>query len=216
MDLLKHKFLWLPVLGFAALFLLDKLFFLPAVTDHTVHWQKIEPAFYESRRLLFEQLKQEYPERAARGQKLGLILGTSRAGEFEQDNIADLIPGSYTYNFSAPFSSPVFYAYWIDRILEAGMEPAFVIFETDPVVLTDAAMEFTMQYSLDWRFVWNHTELFRRVPPDPWDAEGAGFSYDQAESYAANALFGLHKYPIKVDSIAANNKELDGMGILIP
>ncbi len=216
MDLLKHKFLWLPALGFAALFLLDKLFFLPAVTDHTVHWQKIEPAFYESRRQLFEQLKREYPERQARGEKLGLILGTSRAGEFEQDDYARLIPGSYTYNFSAPFSSPVFYAYWIEQILAAGMQPAFVIFESDPVVLTDRAMEFTMQYSLDWSFVLKRTELFRSVPPNPWDAEGRGFSYNEFEAYASSALFGLHKYPIKLDSIVANNKELDGLGMLIP
>ncbi|MCR9144637.1 MAG: DUF1574 domain-containing protein [bacterium] len=216
MDLLKHKFLWLPALGLAALFLLDKVFFLPAVTDHTVHWQKIEPAFYESRRLLFEQLKEEYPERKARGEKLGLILGTSRAGEFEPEIFTDLVPGSYTYNFSAPFSSPVFYSYWLTRMQEAGIEPAFVIFESDPVVLTETAMEFTMQYSLDWRFVWNHTELFRRLPPNPWQAEGAGFSYDQAESFASTALFGLHKYPIKLDSIVANNKSLDSMGVLLP
>lgn len=216
MDLIKHKFLWLPALGFAAIFLIDKAFFLPAITDHTVHWQKIEPAFYESRHLLFEQLKKEYPERAARGEKLGLILGTSRAGEFEQEDVAKLIPRSYTYNFSAPFSSPVFYAYWIERILEAGIEPAFVIFESDPVVLTDQAMEFSMQYSLDGRFVWDHTEMFRRIPPDPWEAEGPGFSFDEAESYAAAQLFGLHKYPLKLDSIIANNKELEGMGILVP
>lgn len=216
MDLIKHKFLWLPVLGFLALFLIDKLFFLPAVTNHTVHWQKIEPAFYESRRHLFEQLKREYPERAARGEKLGLILGTSRAGEFEQSDISGLIPGSYTYNFSAPFSSPVFYQYWIEQILAAGMQPAFVIFETDPVVLTDRAMEFSLQYSLDASFVWRHTELFRKTPPNPWDAEGPGFSYDQAESYAASALFGLSRYPIKLDSIIANNKKLDTMGFIVP
>lgn len=216
MDLFKKRFLWIPPLGFAALFLLDKLFFLPAITNHTVHWQKIEPAFYQSRALLFEQLKEEYPERQAAGQKLGLILGTSRAGEFEESDIAKLIPGSYTYNFSAPFSSPVFFAYWLERIFAEDMRPEFVIFEIDPILMTDRAMEFTMQYSLDGGFVWDRTEFYRRLPSDPWQAEGLGFSYDEAESYAAAALFGLHRYPIKIDSIVANNKSLDSMGMMLP
>lgn len=215
MDLFKNRFLWIPPLGFAVLFLLDKLFFLPAVTDHTVHWQKIEPAFYASRAQLFEQLKTEYPERQSRGERLGLILGSSRAGEFEQADIAKLVPGSYTYNFSAPFSSPVFFAYWLERIFAEGMQPEFVIFEADPILLTDRAMEYSMQYSLDSSFVWNRTELYRQIPSDPWQAEGLGFSYDEAESYAAAALFGLHRYPIKLDSIVANNKSLDSMGLML-
>ncbi len=215
MDLFKHRVLWIPPLGVAALFILVILFLLPSLTDLTVHWQKIEPAFYESRALLFEQLKEEYPARAEAGQKLGLILGTSRAGEFEQADIAKLIPGSYSFYISAPFSSPIFFAYWLERIFAEGMQPEFVIFEIDPILMTNRAMEFTLQYSLDGRFVWDRTELYRQLPADPWEAEGRGFSYDEAESYAAAALFGLHRYPINFDSIVANNSSLGSMGLML-
>ena len=96
-------------MGFLIVYAVDKIFYITWVQENTVHWQKIEPLFYESRGDLYERLRTQYPERSAAGQKLGLILGTSRAGEFDQNYIASRVPDSYTFNFSAPFSCPAFH-----------------------------------------------------------------------------------------------------------
>lgn len=218
MELFNKRHLWFPLLGLLCVFALDKIFLLPPVQKYTVHWQKIEPIFYQSRRALFEQLQQDYPRRTARGEGLALILGSSRSAEFDHEHIDRKLGRRFTYNFSAPFACPAFHFYWLEQILAAGMKPDFVLLEVDPLLLGPNAMEFTQKYSLDWRFVLQNTELFRETPADPWLAEGAGFSYAEAETYFLLRSFALFRYPFSPSTILENNRTIWGLrpGSMIP
>lgn len=208
MELLRNKYLLWPIALLSAIFCLDKVAFLPAVKEQIVFYAKIEPVFYESRYWLFDQLSEEYEDRKAKGQRLGLILGSSRSAEFDSDFIATQIPGSYTYNFSAPFSCPAYYYYWLKRNLDAGHRPAFVIVETDPIVMGMEAIQYSLNYSYDPEFVLSHADLFRNNPSDEWRTQGNGFSISQAETYLLKQSFGFYKYPLKFSNIEANNEIL--------
>ncbi|MBX7058555.1 MAG: DUF1574 domain-containing protein [Leptospirales bacterium] len=203
------RFLWFPLLGFALLFALDKVFMLPSVLHHTMHFQKIEPIFYESRGPLFEQLRAEYNRRSpADRSRLALIFGSSRAAEFDHEYIARRSGGVAAYNFSAPFASPAFHYYWLQKILAAGIRPAFAIIEADPLILGGDSMEYTLKYSLDANFVVGHTDLFRRDPSDIWMIEGRGFSYPEAEDYFLLRAFALYRYPLVPSTLLENNKQI--------
>ena len=208
MDLLRHKFLTIPLLFCMLFFALDKIFLTPAVLEHTLLWKKIEPPFYQSREWLFEQLQEEYPRRTRQGEKLGLILGTSRSAEFNTDHIAQIRKNTYTYNFSAPLACPSFHYYWLDRILAADIRPSFVILETGPILFSPNAVDFSLSYAYDFPFVLTHTDLYRTVPRNVWNITGRGFSFDEAEVFFLKNLFATYKYPPDLAAIRENNKEI--------
>ncbi|MBI3394677.1 MAG: DUF1574 family protein [Spirochaetia bacterium] len=183
MDLFKNKFLWIPPLALVAVLLLDKIFLLPPVLEYTVSWMKIEPPFYRSREPLLEQLAVTYPGRKARGERLGVILGTSRTGEFSTETFARHIPKSYTYNFSAPLGCPSYHYYWLDRMLKAGALPAYVVVEAEPIMFTQNAISYSLSYSYDPVFVFSHIDWNRTVPRNVWDMKEPGFSFDESETY---------------------------------
>ena len=210
MDLLKNKYLWSPFIIFALVFLLDKIAFIPAVQKYLVAYNKIEPMLYESREDLFQQLvQQDYPERTRqRGEKLGAIFGTSRSSEFDPPVIARTVPASYTYNFSAPFASPVFYYYWLDRMQQAGIQPDFVLIEADGAVLTKQALDYQLAYGLDAEFVLRHLDLNRPRLKNPWLHTGKGLNVNDAETFFLKHLFGFYKYPLKTNNIKKNKEEM--------
>lgn len=209
MDLFKNKYLWSPFLIFSLVFLLDKIAFIPVVKKHLVAYNKIEPLLYESREELFQQLiTRDYPTRTKlNGEKLGLILGTSRSSEFDPPIIAQTVPNSYTYNFSAPFASPVYYYYWLYKLQKAGIKPDFVLVEADAAVFTSHAIDYQLAYSLDNEFVWKHIDLDRPRLKDRWQQVGRGLSITNAETYFLKQLFGFYKFPLKVQNIQKNLQE---------
>jgi len=205
MDLLRNRFLLWPILLMLILIGVDKVFLLPIVREYTSHYMKIEDMFYESRRMLLGELVEDYHKRAAKGQKLGIILGTSRSSEFSTHEIAKHIPNSYTYNFSAPQAGHAYHAYWLEQILKAGVRPAFVILESGAIPLGDNTNRFPLTHSLDLRFVWEHTELF----PDtrnPNSLEG-GFSTDDMERFLLNRLFASYRFPMDLRAARQNRDE---------
>lgn len=208
MELFRNRYLMVPMLLFAVVFGVDKIFGLDAVLEYTLLWKKVEPAFYASRRPLFEQLKDDYPKRTARGERLGLILGTSRTGEFSSDDLAAIFPRSYTYNFSAPLGCPSYHAYWLDKILSAGIKPDFVIIEAEPVLFTPNAAKYSLAYSYDPVFVAKHIDLFRDIPADLWTMERGTFSFDEAETYYLKEAFQLYRHPFSPANIIENEKEV--------
>ncbi len=208
MEILKNKYLLVPLLIFTIVFAADKIFRLPVVLEYTVFWQKVEPDFYESRNWLFDQLRQEYPDRTASGQKLGVIFGTSRAGEFSTDYFARKIPGSYTYNFSAPLACPAFHYYFLSRMLDAGIRPDFVLIEADPVLFSSGAVDYSLSYSYDPVFVFRNTDYNRTAPANIWDAEGRGFSFDEAETYFLKQTFALYKFPLDINNVSENMRTI--------
>ncbi len=208
MDLLKRRFLWIPLLSFAVVFAIDKIFYLPVVQEHTVDWRKIEPLFYSSREHLFRQLIEEQTERRQANLQPGFIFGSSRAGEFDHEYFESRLKNNYTYNFSAPFSCPAYYYYWLDRILAAGVRPAFVLIESDAMTLGADSLEYALKYSFDARFVATHTDLFRRTPANIWEIQGRGFAYSESEDYFLLRAFALYRYPFDPSVVRANNQTI--------
>lgn len=204
MQLIKNTYLFWPLVLFCGLFLIDKLFLLDMVKRYTIPWNKIEPMMYESRTDLFEQLKNHYPKMQKNGQRPGLILGTSRSAEFSSDEIAKHMPESVTYNFSAPLASPSFHYYWLQEILNAGIKPAFVIAEADPILFSRTAVNYSLSYSYDLKFMLTHTEPYREIPPDIWDIEGRGFSVDETDTFLLKRMFALYRFPAKLPVIEEN------------
>ncbi len=208
MQLFKQRYLAAPLLILGVAFLFDKIFALPSVQRYTVIWKKVEPPFYKSRYDLFRQLQERYPDYRSQRKRLGLILGTSRSAEFSPGTIARALPDSVTYNFSAPFACPSFHYYWLKRILDAGLELSFVMVEADPVVFSPRSINYSLAYSYDTSFVLSHTDLGRTMPRQAWEAEGRGFSFDEAETYLLKNLFALYRYPLNFSTISENRKEI--------
>lgn len=205
MDLLRNRFLLWPVLLLLIILSVDKLFLLPVVREYTAHYMKIEDMFYDSRRMLLTELTQDYHTRAAKGHKLGIILGTSRSSEFSTHEIAKHIPNSYTYNFSAPQAGHAYHAYWLEQILKHGVRPSFVILESGAIPLGDNTNRFPLTHSLDLRFVWEHLELF----PDTskTDSLAGGFSTDDMERFLLNRMFASYRFPMDLRAARQNRDE---------
>ena len=212
MELIRSKFLWIPPLLFCIVLALDKLLLLPAVQDHTQLWRKIEPPFYESRYALFEQLRLEYHARSENGESLGVIFGTSRAGEFNTKDVAAAAPGTYTYNFSAPFASPSFHYYWLHRMKRAGMRVKLAIVEVDPLLFSPQSVRYSLSYSYDPAFVWSNVDWNRNRPRAPGNIaaifamRGSGFSFDEAETYFLKQAFAAYKFPPSMAAMRENNE----------
>ncbi len=205
MDLLKNRFLLWPVVLLGALLCVDKIFLLSTVREYTSHYMKIEDMFYESRRLLLPDLIEDYHNRSPKGQKLGIILGTSRSSEFSTHEIAKHIPNSYTYNFSAPQAGHSYHAYWLDQILKSGARPSFIILESGAIPLGDNTNRFPLTHSMDPAFMWKHLELFPESTGPDW--HGGGFSTDDFERYVLNRMFASYRFPMDLRAARQNHEE---------
>ncbi|MCB1173082.1 MAG: DUF1574 family protein [Leptospiraceae bacterium] len=205
MDYRQNRWLLWPIMILLLVFSLDKLAFLPVYKNSVLYWKKIEPAIYQSRQDLFHQLKtKHYRKGAWKDKKLGLILGSSRSSGFDSDYIAQKIPNSYTYNFSAPFTSPAYYDYWLETLLAAGIRPDFVLLELDAAVFNAQAIDYQLSYSFDLDFVWRHTDLYRPHLRDVWLSRGKGFGWSELEAWLARHWIGFYRYPFKPGNIEAN------------
>lgn len=204
MDLLKNRFLLWPVVLLGLIFAFDKLLLLQGVREYTSHYMKIEDLFYDSRKDLLPELVDDYHNRS-RGEKLGIILGTSRSSEFSTHEFARHIPNSYTYNFSAPQAGHSFHAYWLDQILRSGIKPAFIVLESGSIPMSENTNRFPLTHSLDLPFLWKHLELFpERTTADP--ASG-GFSTDDFERFLLNRMFAAYRYPVDLRAARKNHEE---------
>lgn len=212
MELLRKKFLWVPLAFFFAILALDKVLLIPAVSEYTQLWRRIEPPFYESRYDLFDQLSAQYADRTRAGEQLGVIFGTSRAGEFNARDIASERPGVYAYNFSAPFASPSFHYYWLERMQEKQMRVKLAIIETDPLLFSPRSVRYSLSYSYDVSFVSRNVDLNRNKPRNPRDIAavfrqpGRGFSFDEAETFYLKQLFAVYKFPPSLDALRENHE----------
>ncbi|MCW7492070.1 DUF1574 domain-containing protein [Leptospira sp. 2 VSF19] len=206
---LKYKFpvVIYPILLAACLFLLDKIFFLPIVVENTYSWKKIERKFYELKEDLFLVMLEErnkHPEK-----QIGLILGSSRSGEFDSEMLESFFPNTNSFNFAAPFGPPSFQAYWLERTLEAKLPIRYVLIEVDPLLFSQSAIDYSLNGSYDNEYVLKQIDFYRTKTKDPWLTQANGFSMDEAEVYFLKKLFALYKYPLDPTAIKANNKEIE-------
>jgi len=196
-----------PLLLCLILFLVDKLFFLPIVVENTHSWKKIERSFYDLKEDLFEVMLENHQKNPDR--KIGVILGSSRSGEFDTKGIKELLKNTDTYNFAAPFGPISFQYYWMEKIIAKELPISYFMVEIDPLLFTKSAITYSLNGSYDWRFVLNNTDYYRENSINVWENESIGFSVDESETFFLKKLFALYKYPIDPGAIKANNQELE-------
>ncbi|TGL07621.1 DUF1574 domain-containing protein [Leptospira levettii] len=206
---MKNKFpiVLYPLLLAFSLFLFDKLFFLPVIVENTYSWKKIERKFYELKEDLFEVMLEESKKNP--GKQIGLILGSSRSGEFDSEMVEEFFPNTNSFNFAAPFGPPSFQAYWLERVLATNLPIRYVLIEVDPLLFSKSAIDYSLNGSYDNLYVLEHLDFFRSKTSDPWSTHTTGFSLDEAEVYFLKKLFALYKYPLDPTAIKANNKEIE-------
>ncbi len=188
---LKKAFLF-PLLVFLAYFAAEKIFLLPTIKRLT----QSDPTFlyfeYKSQLLQdmekmnhaiqLERQKNHFaPE--YRGKKTILIMGSSRLLYFDYKNFQKSYPDWEMFNFSAPVTTPAYYAYVLERVLERGIVPDYIVMESDPFQFNDGSDAFVksnLGYSFDIRFLFSHMELFKK----------SEISY-----FLARNLFAAYRYP---------------------
>ncbi|XDD52612.1 DUF1574 domain-containing protein [Leptospira sp. WS4.C2] len=196
-----------PLFLALSLFLLDKIFFLPVIVENTYSWKKIERKFYELKEDLFEVLLEELRKNPSK--QIGLILGSSRSGEFDSDMLESFFPNTNSFNFAAPFGPPSFQAYWLERSLTAKLPLRYVLIEVDPLLFSQSSIDYSLNGSYDNEYVLKQIDLYRSKNKNPWLADAKGFSMDEVEVYFLKKLFALYKYPLDPTAIKANNKEIE-------
>lgn len=162
--MLQKKFLIYPVILFLFLFLVDKIFLLESVkllikSDFTY-------VYYETKEKLFDVFVEKYKEGELTrdNKKVMVMLGSSRLLYFDNSELVDFYPSWEIYNFSSAVTTPAYYYYYLEKILESGVRPDLIVLETDPnqFNVNSIFKESNLTYSFDLPFVWKYSELFGR------------------------------------------------------
>ena len=182
---MKGKYIYYPVLIFLIYFGLDKTCALPAVKILT---QSDAPYLYfEYKTELLDELegvwKANQAKPPAERKKIFVILGSSRLMYFSYPQFQRGYPDWEMFNFSAPVTAPAYYNYILERILDRGIKPDYVLLEADPFQFNEGSNAFVrsnLAYSFDFRFVFSHLSLFKT---------------DEISTFLAKNLFSGFKYP---------------------
>ena len=150
------KFLLYPLVLFLFLFVLDKIFLIDKVRSYIK--SDFTYIYYETREDLFEMLKKRKSDK-----KLMIILGSSRLLYFESKDLEEFYPNWDIYNFSSAVTTPAYYYYYLEKILDAGIKPDFVLLESDPNQFnanTPIFKKSNLTYSFDLPFVLKYMNVF--------------------------------------------------------
>ncbi len=187
-------YIWMPLLAFALFFCLDKIFLWPRLKF--LSQPDATYLYYDYKSELLDEL--ERVDRAQRAlpelkdrpmapgefrKKTFLVLGSSRLLYFDYDSYARAFPDRELFNFSAPVTAPAYYLFILERVLERGVRPDYILLETDPFQFnasSDAFERSNLAYSFDFRFLFKYFNLFKR---------------EEASYFMARSLFAGFKYP---------------------
>lgn len=150
------KFLLYPVFLFLFLFAFDKIFLIDKVRSYVK--SDFTYIYYETREDLFESLKTRKSDK-----KLMIILGSSRLLYFDSKDLEQFYPNWDIYNFSSAVTTPAYYYYYLEKILDAGIKPDFVLLESDPNQFNSNTPVFknsNLTYSFNLPFILRHANLF--------------------------------------------------------
>ncbi|MBE7413598.1 MAG: DUF1574 domain-containing protein [Leptospiraceae bacterium] len=172
----KNKFLLYPIFLFTIIFLFDKIFFLEEVksylkTDFTY-------IYYETKKTLLQNLVKE---NSSRKKKLMIVLGSSRLLYFDAKDLSDFYPDWDIYNFSSAVTTPAYYLFYLEKILENGIRPDLILLETDPNQFNENSKVFrgsNLTYSFDLPFVFKYATAFGK---------------DNLSFYLGKTFFGVSK-----------------------
>lgn len=132
----EKRFLLYPVFFIVLVIFLDKIFLLEFFQERFL--QKGNPVFYLHRKLLFGELKNN-PAISEGTKKLALVLGDSRSYPFANVGLSVSDQKIWDiYNFSGPQAVPMYSLYWLERILEAGINPRMIVLSLSPEAFDDS------------------------------------------------------------------------------
>ncbi len=181
LNFFTRPFLLYPVLLFLSVFLFDKIFFLDKVRDYV----KVELTYiyYDVKQDLLKELISKYGKNAAQkpDKKLVLLMGSSRMLYFKNSEILEFYPDWDVYNLSSAVTTPAYYLYFLERLLEGGVKLDYLILEADPFQFNANSTTFkksNLANSFDLKFVLSHA----------WALGKENVNY-----YLANFFFGVSK-----------------------
>ncbi|MCC5814437.1 MAG: DUF1574 family protein, partial [Leptospira sp.] len=162
--MIRKKFLFYPVILFIILFAIDKIFLLDYMrllikSDFTY-------VYYETKEKLLTNFIEKYNEGELTkdNKKVMVILGSSRLLYFDNQELEDFYPNWEIYNFSSAVTTPAYYWFYLERIIEAGVKPDLIVLETDPnqFNVNSIFKESNLTYSFDLPFIWKYASIFGR------------------------------------------------------
>ena len=190
-------YVYWPVLAFVALFAVDKLFLIPKLK--LLSQPDATFLYYDYKSELLDELEEVHANQQLRitdapvgkdgvpvvsvRKKTFLVLGSSRLLYFDYDAYARAYADWEMFNFSAPVTAPAYYLYILERVVDRGIKPDYILVEVDPFQFnagSDAFERSNLAYSFDFRFMWDHFSLFKRR---------------EVSYFLARNLFAGYKYP---------------------
>ncbi|TGK20151.1 DUF1574 domain-containing protein [Leptospira fluminis] len=180
-NFLTRPYLFYPILLFLFVFLVDKLFFLEKVRDYLK--TEFTYIYYDVKKDLLKELIQKYGSQATHKspKKLVILLGSSRLLYFKNQEILDFYPDWDVYNFSSAVTTPAYYLFFLERMMEGGVKPDFLVMEADPFQFNANSTTFkksNLANSFDLRFVLSYA----------WTLGRENVNY-----YLGNTIFGVSK-----------------------
>jgi hypothetical protein len=112
-----------------------------------------------------------------------LVLGSSRLLYFDYARFDRNFPDWEMFNFSAPVTAPAYYLYILERVLERGVRPDYIVLEADPFQFNDGSDAFrrsNLGFSFDTAFILKYFLRFKR---------------DEVSYFFARNLFASYRYP---------------------
>ncbi len=109
-----------------------------------------------------------------------LVLGSSRLLYFDFARFDRNFPDWEMFNFSAPVTAPAYYLYILERSIERGVIPDYIILETDPFQFnsgSDAFRRSNLGFSFDAAFMAKYFAHFQRTDVSYWLARNLFAAY---------------------------------------
>lgn len=193
MDLIRNKFLLVPLLTILLAFLLDKILLFEDV--HTYFSKSLSDINYIQKEDLYKDLK-DYLSKPSRNKVL-VYFGNSRGLLFNNDYIQRKYPGWIMYNFSVPGGKSDYTLQWMERFANDKVKPEFILFEHSVELYNSAAtlkVDETLTNGLNVSFVLRHFSKF---------------SIDDISTLIAKRMFRAYQFRPKLEVIIgrAKNKE---------
>ncbi len=194
---MKKKIVLFPLALFLVYFVAEKSCLLPRMKELTQG--DATYLYFDYKAELLDQLEETYKKIQATPapgvkKKILIVLGSSRMLYFNYPQFARSYPEWELFNFSAPVTAPAYYAFILERILDRGIVPDFVLLETDPFQYNEGSNAFVrsnLAFSFDFRFVLQHFRLFTN---------------EEISYFFARNLFAGFKYPPDLQSINSRLK----------
>ncbi len=172
----QNKFLLFPIFLFIAIFLFDKIFFLDKIKSYLK--SDFTYIYYETKKELLQILLND---KNTEKKKLLIVLGSSRLLYFDAKDLSDFYPNWDIYNFSSAVTTPAYYLYYLEKILDGKKKPDLILLETDPNQFNENSKVFrgsNLTYSFDLPFVLKYATTFGK---------------DNVSFYLGKTLFGVSK-----------------------